>query len=93
MVLGEKDVGGVVPGLVLRGLRVRGLPIGGGRDQPALREDRLLRPLRPLADRFLGPPRGRGPSYGEDSMWVSSRNGSNKGLQGNISRFNSIIPF
>ncbi|MQL79874.1 hypothetical protein Taro_012306 [Colocasia esculenta] len=53
-----KDVGGVVPRALLRGLRVRGLPVCGGERRPPLRQDRLLLPLRLLPHCLLGPPRG-----------------------------------
>jgi hypothetical protein len=48
-----------VPGVVLRGVRVRGVPDGGGQHRPPLRAHRLLRPLRALPTRLLGAAGGR----------------------------------
>jgi hypothetical protein len=52
-------VGSVVPGVLLRRLRLRGLPHRRRQHRPPLRPDRLLRPLRALPPRLLGAPRGR----------------------------------
>jgi hypothetical protein len=48
-----------VPGVVLRGVRMRGMPDGGGQHRPPLRAHRLLRPLCALPLRLLGAPGGR----------------------------------
>lgn len=49
-----------MPGIVLRGMRMRGVPDGGGQHRPPLRAHRLLRPVRALPLCILGAPGGRG---------------------------------
>lgn len=62
------DVGSILPGVVLRGLRMRRLQDRRIGNQPPFRQDRLLRPLRLLPCRRLDPPRGRRSSHGITSL-------------------------
>ena len=64
----REDVGGFMPGVVLRGVRVRCVSDGGIGDQPALRSDCLLRSLRTFTDRIVDSQGGCRSSDGENSL-------------------------
>lgn len=63
-----QDVGGFVPSIMLRRLRLRRVPYGRVGDQPPLSSDCLLRSLRAFSDCFVDSAGGCCSPYGEDSM-------------------------